>query len=99
MTEFLHHFFGPDPLNLLGVIILTSLGTWGLPQMVGKFYAIKSEKSIKTGMIVSTAFAVVVSGGCYFLGGFEDYSLIKLILQPVDMIQLSLQCFQHFLIY
>ena len=63
-------FFGPDPLNLLGVIILTSLGTWGLPQMVGKFYAIKSEKSIKTGMIVSTAFAVVVSGGCYFLGGF-----------------------------
>lgn len=63
-------FFGPDPLNLLGVIILTSLGTWGLPQMVGKFYAIKSEKSIKTGMIVSTVFAIVVSGGCYFLGGF-----------------------------
>jgi len=31
---------GPDPWNLLGVIILTSLGTWGLPQMVGKFYSI-----------------------------------------------------------
>lgn len=40
-------FFGPDPLNLLGVVILTSLGTWGLPQMVQKFYAIKSENSIK----------------------------------------------------
>ncbi len=63
-------FFGPDPLNLLGVVILTSLGTWGLPQMVHKFYAIKSEKAIQTGMIVSTAFAVVISGGCYFLGGF-----------------------------
>ena len=63
-------FFGPDPLNLLGVVILTSLGTWGLPQMVGKFYAIKDEKSIYTGTIVSTAFAVIVSGGCYFLGGF-----------------------------
>ncbi len=63
-------FFGPDPLNLLGVIILTSLGTWGLPQMVGKFYAIKSEKNVKTGMIVSTFFAIIVSGGCYFLGGF-----------------------------
>ena len=36
-------FFGPDPWNLLGVMILTSLGTWGLPQMVQKFYAIKSE--------------------------------------------------------
>ena len=63
-------FFGPDPLNLLGVVILTSLGTWGLPQMVGKFYAIKREKSVKTGMIVSTFFAFVVAGGCYFLGGF-----------------------------
>lgn len=63
-------FFGPDPLNLLGVIILTSLGTWGLPQMVHKFYAIKDEKSVQSGTIISTLFAVVVSGGCYFLGGF-----------------------------
>ena len=63
-------FFGPDPLNLLGVIILTSLGTWGLPQMVQKFYAIKSEKAIQKGTIISTFFAIVVSGGCYFLGGF-----------------------------
>lgn len=63
-------FFGPDPLNLLGVVMLTSLGTWGLPQMIGKFYAIKDEKSINTGTVISTLFAVVVSGGCYFLGGF-----------------------------
>lgn len=63
-------FFGPDPLNLLGVIILTSLGTWGLPQMVHKFYAIKDEKAVKTGTIISTVFAVIISGGCYFLGGF-----------------------------
>lgn len=63
-------FFGPDPINLLGVVILTSLGTWGLPQMVQKFYAIKSESAIKKGTIISTFFAIVVSGGCYFLGGF-----------------------------
>jgi len=63
-------FFGPDPLNLLGVVILTSLGTWGLPQMVHKFYTIKDEKAVKTGTIVSTFFAIVISGGCYFLGGF-----------------------------
>ena len=63
-------FFGPDPLNLLGVVILTSLGTWGLPQMVQKFYAIKSESSIKKGTVISTVFALVVAGGCYFLGGF-----------------------------
>lgn len=63
-------FFGPDLPNLIGVVILTSLGTWGLPQMVHKFYAIKDEKSIKSGTIISTIFAMVVSGGCYFLGGF-----------------------------
>lgn len=63
-------FFGPDPLNLLFVVLLTSLGTWGLPQMVQKFYAIRDEESIKKGTIISTLFALVVAGGCYFLGGF-----------------------------
>jgi len=62
--------FGPDPIFLMFVVLLTSLGTWGLPQMVGKFYSIKDEDSIKKGTIISTVFAVVVAGGCYFLGGF-----------------------------
>ena len=64
-------FFGPDPVNLLGVVILTSLGTWGLPQMIQKFYAIRNEKAVRTGTVISTVFAVIVSGGCYFLGGFS----------------------------
>lgn len=62
--------FGPDPIFLLFVVLLTSLGTWGLPQMVGKFYSIKDEDAIKKGTIISTIFAIVVAGGCYFLGGF-----------------------------
>ena len=57
-------------MNLLGVVLLTSLGTWGLPQMVQKFYAIKDEKAIDTGTVISTVFAAIVAGGCYFLGGF-----------------------------
>lgn len=63
-------FIGPDPISLLMVVILTSLGTWGLPQMVGKFYSIKNESMIKTGTIISTGFAIIVAGLCYFLGGF-----------------------------
>ena len=63
-------FFGPEPLNLMFVVILTSLGTWGLPQMVQKFYAIRDEDSIKKGTFISTIFALIVAGGCYFLGGF-----------------------------
>jgi SSS family solute:Na+ symporter len=38
--------------------------------MVQKFYAIKSEKDITKGTVISTVFAVIVAGGCYFLGGF-----------------------------
>lgn len=63
-------FLGPDPLNLLFVVLLTSLGTWGLPQMVQKFYAITDEGAIHKGTVISTVFALVVAGGCYFLGGF-----------------------------
>ena len=63
-------WFGPNPMSLLGVVILTSLGTWGLPQMVGKFYSITDEDAIRRGTIISTIFAFIVAGGCYFLGGF-----------------------------
>lgn len=63
-------FFGPDPLALLGVVILTSLGTLGLPQMVHKFYTIRNEQSIKAGTIISTLFALVIAGGSYFMGAF-----------------------------
>ncbi len=63
-------FAGPDPVFLIVVVLLTSLGTWGLPQMVGKFYAISNEAAIKKGTIISTAFAIIVAGGCYFLGGY-----------------------------
>ncbi len=63
-------FLGPQPIYLLGVILLTSLGTWGLPQMVGKFYAIRNEAAIRKGTFISTFFAIIVAGGCYFLGGF-----------------------------
>ena len=65
---------GPDPINLLGVVILTSLGTWGLPQMVHKFYVIKSEKAFMPGVVISTIFAIIVSGGCYVIGSFGRLS-------------------------
>ena len=73
-------FLGPDPISLLGVLILTSLGTWGLPQMVARFYSIKSEKMITKGAIVSTFFAILVAGGCYFLGSFG-----RIFAAPADV--------------
>lgn len=69
-TNTLNTLFGPDPINLIGVVILTSLGTMGLPQMATKFYAIKDDAAIKRGAIISTIFAFIVAGGSYFMGGF-----------------------------
>ena len=89
-------FFGPDPLNLFGVVILTSLGTWGLPQMVQKFYAIHSEKAISTGTIVSTCFAFIVAGGCYFLGGFGRLFRIGSMWMRAVMTASFLRCSQSF---
>jgi solute:Na+ symporter, SSS family len=40
---------------LLGMIVI---GTWGLPQMVQKFYAIKSESVILKAAIVTTVFSL-----------------------------------------
>ena len=62
--------FGPAPVDLLGLVMLTSLGTWGLPQMVHKFYAIKDEAAIKKGTIISSLFALLIAGGAYFVGSF-----------------------------
>ncbi|MCT4542455.1 MAG: sodium:solute symporter [Vallitalea sp.] len=65
----------PGLVPILSLVILTSLGSWGLPQMVHKFYTIKSESSIKTAKWVSTAFALLITTGAYFTG-----SLSRLIL-------------------
>ena len=79
-------FLGADPLFLLFVVLLTSLGTWGLPQMVGKFYAIKNEDSIKKGTVISTIFALIVAGGCYFLGGFGRLYNVDVAAEGFDAV-------------
>ncbi len=64
---------GPHPVSLLGLIILTSLGTWGLPQMVHKFYTVKDDKgAIHKGKVISTIFALVVGVCAYGTGSLSS---------------------------
>ncbi len=63
-------FGGRNWFPLASMVLLTSFGTWGLPQMIHKFYAIRDEKSINKAMVVSTAFAALIGTGAYFVGTF-----------------------------
>ncbi len=64
-------FGSPNNIILLvSLILLTSLGTWGMPQMVHKFYAIRDNKAINRGTIISTLFALIIGGCAYFVGTF-----------------------------
>ncbi len=55
-------------VSLWATVLMTSFGTWGLPQMVQKYFGIKDDKQAKKGVIISTFFAFLVAGGGYFIG-------------------------------
>lgn len=55
-------------ISLWATVLMTSFGTWGLPQMVQKYFGIKDDAQAKKGITISTFFAVLVAGGGYFIG-------------------------------
>lgn len=58
-------------ISLVATILMTSFGTWGLPQMVHKYYGIRDDKEVRRGTVISTFFALLVAGGGYFIGSFS----------------------------
>lgn len=62
---------GKDTLSLISMVLMTSFGTWGLPQMIHKYYGIRDRKEVRRGTVISTLFAVLVAGGGYFIGSFS----------------------------
>ncbi|MDR0884169.1 MAG: sodium:solute symporter family protein [Oscillospiraceae bacterium] len=59
---------GKQWVSLLSLVLMTSFGTWGLPQMIQKYFGIKDDKQARRGIWISTFFAVLVAGGGYFIG-------------------------------
>jgi SSS family solute:Na+ symporter len=62
-----------NTMSLISLILLTSLGVWGLPQTIHKYYAIRDQKAIVQGTVVSTAFALIIGFGAYFTGALSAY--------------------------
>ena len=63
-------FFGSPAVKIISLVLLTSLGVYGLPQTVHKYYAVRDNKAVKQGMIVSTIFAFIVGVSAYLFGSF-----------------------------
>jgi len=69
----------PGIWSLFSLVVLTSLAPFAMPQLIQKFYAIRDKKAIRTGMIASTLFAVLIGGAAYFIG-----STTRLFLSPAS---------------
>jgi len=80
----LTNFFpkGQNGVALLSVVLLTSLGTWGLPQMVQKFYAIKDKEKIKAATVISTLFCLIIGLGAYGVGAMSHLYFTELPVDP-----------------
>lgn len=72
-------------ISLIATVLMTSFGTWGLPQMVTKFFGIKDDKQAKKGITISTFFAFLVAGGGYFIGSLcYRYFTYSQLNNPAD---------------
>ena len=77
-------FFG-STVSLISLTLLTSLGVWALPQTVHKYYAIRDKKAISQGVVVSTAFALVIGATAYFSGALSPlFGSIEAIANASD---------------
>ncbi len=55
-------------MTLAALVLITSFGPWALPQMVQKFYSIRSRKDVTRAMIIARVFALFMSFGAYYSG-------------------------------
>jgi SSS family solute:Na+ symporter len=61
----------PTALTVFSLVFMTSFGTWGLPQMTQKFYAIRNEAVIPKATIVTTVFSLMIGFAAYSTGAFS----------------------------
>ena len=76
------HLTAAQHIGLWATVLMTSFGTWGLPQMIHKYYGIRDDKEVKRGTVISTLFALVVAGGGYFIGSLSHLFFSELPSPP-----------------
>lgn len=73
-------FIGPPGFwPLFSLVFITSVAPFAMPQLIQKFYAIRDRKAVRTGMVASTFFALLIGGVAYFVG-----STTRIFLSPAE---------------
>jgi Na+/proline symporter len=67
----------PGSLILISLVLITSFGPWSLPQMVQKFYSIRSKADVKRAMIIAGVFSLFMAGGAYYTGALTHLYYAK----------------------
>ncbi|MCI8553402.1 MAG: sodium:solute symporter family protein [Clostridiales bacterium] len=71
-----------DHIALWATVLMTSFGTWGLPQMIHKYYGIRDDREVRRGTVISTLFSLVIAGGGYFIGSLSRLFFSELPSPP-----------------
>lgn len=58
----------PGWVTLGALVLITSFGPWALPQMVQKFYSIRSRADVSRALTIAGVFSVFMAFGAYYSG-------------------------------
>lgn len=58
----------PGWVTLAALVLITSFGPWALPQMVQKYYSIRSKADITRAMVIAGVFSLFMAFGAYYSG-------------------------------
>ena len=65
------HISLPGWVTLTALVLITSFGPWALPQMVQKFYSIRSKADVTRAMTIAGIFAIFMAFGAYYSGALS----------------------------
>ena len=60
-------------VSLISLIFLTSFGVWALPQTIHKYHSLRDKRAISQGIVVSTAFSLLIGFAAYFTGALSFF--------------------------
>lgn len=92
----------PGSITLIALVLITSFGPWALPQMVQKFYSIRSKADVTRAMVIAGIFSLFMAFGAYYSGAlthlFYGPKLPLELIDPVAKAPIFDKLMPHFIV-